>query len=224
MRLTVENSVAIGPDPGFVNNPGKSAFGGIVEASAKQPTGLPTVPDWAKGPADFRLRTLENYRAVDLPDLDASMLLPTGESDEFYLARFRELYGAETVLMDAAGEQVILSERIFQVNPMGLEPVWKFSKGGHGEVIPALRGLLAEPLEIWLTPQEYPNGRWRLTRRYITAWKTEDHKRIGGLAVMEVSDGVFQGVTGFLPMKRDKPRLGYTDQQRRGTLLWSKKK
>lgn len=41
----------------------------------------------------------------------------------------------------------------------------------------------------------------------------------------EVADGVFQGVTNFIPMKGKTgvPKLPYVDAQREGILLYAKK-
>ncbi|MBW1990475.1 MAG: hypothetical protein JRI97_13170, partial [Deltaproteobacteria bacterium] len=198
---------------------------GMFDA-ATRPSGLPTVPDWAPGPEKYGLRSLQNYRAADLPDFDESRLLPAGKSDEFYAAEFEKLYGEKgVVLADALGEPVILSKRMFQVAKGDPTSPWKWDKPGHGESLPLLRKMLERPLEVWLTPQQYKDGRWRLAKRYITAWKTEDKTRVGGLAVMEVADGCFQGVTGYLPVTRaGKPKMEYLNRQRRGFLAYPKKK
>ena len=145
----------------------------------------------------------------------------------FYQAEFRKLYGEEKLLTDAAGEPVILSLRSFLVDKSpGASEQWKFSKTGHGESIPLLENMILEPYEIWLVPQISEAGRIRLAKRYIGLWKTADKKRIAGLAVYESADGVFQGVTHFVPMKgkTNVPDLSYVERQREGLLLYSKGK
>jgi hypothetical protein len=60
----------------------------------------------------------------------------------------------------------------------------------------------------------------RLAKRYVGLWKSQDKQRLAGLAVFEVADGEFQGVTAFAPMKGGEPDLDYAERQRRGLLLY----
>lgn len=211
------------PDPGFANNPGRTYWGGIVDAAIK--SGKWEALPGMKSAADYGRRKLENVRPADISNLDESMLLPAGKGDEFYKGEFTKLYGEEKVVTDATGEPVILSLRSFmEVKSPKAKASWKFSKGGHGESIPVLEDMLGNPFEIWLTPQrDKATGKIRLSKRYIGLWKTEDKKRIGGLAVYEVSGGVFQGVTSFIPFAKGKPALNYTEKQREGLLLWKQR-
>ena len=103
---------------------------------------------------------------------------------------------------------------------------WKFSKLGHGESIPFLERMIREPYEIWLVPQINEAGRIRLAKRYVGLWKTADRQRIAGLSVYESADGVFQGVTHFVPLKGKTgiPYLSYAEKQREGLLLYGKGK
>jgi hypothetical protein len=71
-------------------------------------------------------------------------------------------------------------------------------------------------------PQIDKSGKVRLGRRYISLWKTQDKKRVAGLAVFEVIDGVFQGVTSFVPTTLGEPNLPYAERQRKGLLLYGK--
>lgn len=212
------------PDPGFANNPGRSVWGGIVDASAK-PGKWEAMPN-LRGPEFYRRKALANVKPADIPDFKDA-LLPAGKGDEFYKAAFVEQYGQEKVAMDVINEPVILSLRSFLVDKTpGAAETWKFSKGGHGESIPLMEDMLTAPFEIWLTPQKNDTtGQIRLTKRYIGLWKTADKKRIGGLAVYEVTDGVFQGVTSFIPLKGSGlPDLSYVEKQREGLLLYGKGK
>jgi hypothetical protein len=102
-------------------------------------------------------------------------------------------------------------------------PIWKFSKLGHGESIPLLEELVKNPYEIWLTPQKNSSGKIRLSKRYISIWKTADKRRIAGLAVYEVVDGKFMGVTNFIPRIKDSKSLEYAERQRMGLLLYQRK-
>jgi SPP1 gp7 family putative phage head morphogenesis protein len=209
------------PDKGFDHHPGKSVYGGIVDASEKP--GKWKNMQGLKTPDHYRRRTLKNVRHGDIPELDESQLLPPGKNDAFYKSEFIARYGEEKVLKDVLGEPVILSLRSFLVNKTpGAAEVWKFSKGGHGVSISIMEDMLLMPFEVWLTPQKNENGKIRLPKRYIGFWKTKDKKRIGGLGVYEVVNGVFQGVTSFIPMKgkTDNPDLRYVERQRAGLLLY----
>jgi hypothetical protein len=45
------------------------------------------------------------------------------------------------------------------------------------------------------------------------------------MAMFEVADGQFQGVTSFMPVKKNGvPNLDYLDKQRKGLLLYPKKR
>lgn len=208
------------PDPGFMLHPGKSAFGGIVDSSKiknpKQVDGMP-------GPAEYKRRKLENVKPSQVPDIDESKLLPTGKDDEFYIKKFTDLYGKETVVTDAMGEPVILSLRSFMANKTPGREKYKFNKPGHGESIPVLEQMVTEPYEIWLTPQKDSTGKIRLTKRYICLWKTSDKKRIGGFSVFETYHGVLQGVTSFLPMRKGKTDFKYLEKLRTGVLVYGRK-
>lgn len=207
------------PDPGFAHNPGKVVYGGMAETHGKGGHLFTPLPN-LRGPEDYRRPKLANVRPADIPDLDESMLLPAGLGDADYKAAFLARYGEEQVLTDGLGEPVILSLRAFQVyKEEGRGDAWKFSKAGHGELIPLLRQVIEQPFEIWLTPQRDGSGRVRLAKRYLGFWKTEDKRRIGGLLVFEVTDGVFQGVTAFIPKAKDGYNLDYVERQRQGLLL-----
>jgi SPP1 gp7 family putative phage head morphogenesis protein len=211
------------PDPGFAHNPGKIAWGGVVDASDRPGTwkSLPGL----KTAADYRRPALANVRPAEIADLVASSLLPAGKPDAFYKAEFLKRYGEEKVVKDVLGEPAILSLRAFLVNKTPDAPeAWKFRKAGHGESIPLMEAMLLSPFEIWLTPQRNEDGRIRLVKRYIGFWKTKDRKRIGGLGVYEVVDGVFQGVTSFTPLQKKtlQPSLTYVENQREGLMLFGK--
>lgn len=210
------------PDPGFANHPGKTVWGGIVDASDRPAkwqalSGLKTA-------GDYHRKALGNVRPADIADLDESVLLPAGKSDDFYKAEFLKRYGEEKVVKDVLGEPAILSLRAFLINKTPGAPVeWKFGKAGHGTSIPLMEQMLLSPYEVWLTPQRNEAGRVRLVKRYIGLWKTRDKQRIGGLGIFEVVDGVFQGVTNFIPMKKGKAlNLPYVENQREGLLLFGK--
>jgi len=209
-------------DPGFAHNPGKSVYGGMVDAAVMD---NPKPLEGLKGPSDYKRRKLGNVAASEIGEMDASMLLPKGKSDHWYIEQFKGLYGEEQVVRDACGEPVILSLRSFMANKTPGQETYKFGKAGHGEMIPLLKGLVENPYEVWLTPQRDASGRIRLTKRYIGLWKTDEKDKVGGMAVFETYRGVLQGVTSFLPETgKGKPDLKYVERQREGLLLFPKKR
>lgn len=210
------------PDIGFEHNPGKLIWGGMGEWKER---GIYQAMDGLRSPADYGRRTLANVRPADIRGLDETALLPGGMDDLFYKGEFLKRYGEELVIKDAAGDPVILSLRSYLVDKAhGAAEKWKFAKGGHGEAIPLLREMIEEPFEIWLTPQQDKNtGRVRLVKRYVSLWKTADKTKVAGLAVFEVANGVFQGVTAFIPLKQGAADLAYAERQRLGLLLYPKR-
>jgi hypothetical protein len=210
------------PDPGFKTNPGKIVYGGMVDEQVKGNHLFVELPN-LKGPSDYRRQKLANVQPSAIADIDEGLLLASGMSDEAYKAEFISRYGEEQVLSDVIGDPVILSLRAFQVyKEPGRPEEWKFSKPGHGELIPMLGEMIQQPYEVWLTPQKDATGKVRLSKRYIGLWKTEDKQRIGGLLVFEVVNGVFNGVTAFTPMTRKGFDLKYLERQRQGLLLYKR--
>lgn len=209
------------PDPGFKFHPGKSAFGGIVDSSKIE--NLKPFSE-LKGPADYNRPKLKDIDGRRVPNIDESMFLPAGKDNDFYIEKFKEHYGNEKLVTDKLGDPVILSLRAFQANKTPGKETYKFLKGGHGESIPVLEDMVKHPFEVWLTPQRAPSGLVRITKRYICLWKTVDKKMIGGFCVFEVWKGVLQGITSFMPLKKNKTaNLNYLEKQRSGVLVYGRK-
>ncbi|MFQ5585467.1 MAG: phage minor head protein [Thermodesulfobacteriota bacterium] len=209
---------ALMPDKGFSYHPGKTVWGGFVQEESAGGK-WETLPGLKKA-ADYSHKPLKDVGIASIPDIDETRFLPGGKGDAFYNKEFKKLYGEETVLKDSVGDPVILTLRSFlEDKGVGVREAWKFSKAGHGESIPLLKEMIENPYEIWLAPQRNSAGKIRLTKRYISLWKTPDKKRVGGFMVFEVERGVFQGVTSFIPLKKGKPDLGYLERRREGVLL-----
>lgn len=210
------NPIQLLPDPGFSHHPGKTVWGGLVEDQ-----GLAKYTDLAglKSAAGYNRPSLQDV-GLKLPARPA--LLPTGMEDGFYRAEFVSRYGEEKLITDVAGEPVILSLRAFMQDKTPGSETWKFSKPGHGEIIPAMEEMVKNPFEVWLTPQQDQYGKIRLVKRYLSLWQTDD-KRAGGALMFEVVRGVFQGVTAFLPLRHGRPDLRYLEKQRQGLLLYGEK-
>ncbi len=217
-KVTVQQLL---PDPGFSHHPGKVVWGGLVQ----QEKGNYLAMDNLRGPADYRRPNLAKVRPGSISNLDETKLLPSGRDDSFYKTEFERLYGDEIVATDAAGEPVVLSLRTYlQDKTPGAKEKWKFNKDGHGETIPLLKDAFENPYEIWLTPEkDDQTGRVRLSKQYVALWKTKDQKDIYGLMVLEVVDGIYQGVTAFISFNKGKPNLDHVEKKRRGVLLYPKR-
>lgn len=212
------------PDPGFKHNPGKTVWGGVVDDKIKGGHLFKPLQE-LNGPDDYRRPALRNVRPTDMTVMPKGGLLPGKQPDKMYIKEFRDRYGEELVVKDAIGEAVILSLRSFLVfKEPGRPQTWKFNKPGHGEIIPMLQEAIEHPYEIWLTPQKNTAGKVRLSKRYIGLWKTGDKKRVGGLFVFEVINGVFRGVTAYAPAKKKAGEqiadIEYVERQRKGLLLY----
>lgn len=209
------------PDNGFAHNPGKSAFGGLgagdmIGRDVKTVEGL-------KNAADYGRPALKDIGVNDIPELDESLLLPSGKDDGFYIEKFKERYGEDgAVLKDVLGDPVLVSLRTFMADKTPGAETFKFNKTGHGESINLIGEMVAKPFEAWLTPQKDGNGRYRLVKRYVSLWKTGQNK-IGGLAVFEMYRGEMTGVTSFLPYRKWKADINNLERQREGLLLYPKK-
>ena len=191
------------PDPGFTHHPGKTVYSGIAEKPAV--AGIPKPFAGLRKPEDYGRKALKNIKPKEIAGMDATMFLPAKKTSAFYETEFIKKYGQEKVIKDAAGEPIIMS-----VSSL------KFSRPGLGESIPMLEKMVAEPYEIWLMPQKQNTGSVSLSKQYICPWKTPDKKKIGGVCVAEVINGVFQGVKTLLPEIGFK----YAEQQRQGVLIW----
>ena len=205
------------PDRGFGHHPGKAAWGdGSPDAPGREP--FPNLP----GPEDYRRKKLTNVPQKDLKELDMSRLLPAGESHEFYVREFEKRYGQSKVVKDPAGQPVVLDLRTYQFHKTEGSPPSKITKRGHGEMIPLLEEVIADPYEVWLVPYKTKTGKVVLGRHYVSVWKTEDKKRIGGFAVFEVVRGKLVGSTAYIPNRRGTPYISHFESKRRGLLLYGK--
>jgi SPP1 gp7 family putative phage head morphogenesis protein len=216
-------AVPLWPDNGFGHNPGKSMWGGMADSASLAKNGQTEILAGQKRPADYKRPKLANVRPAKIDDLDETMLWPAGRDDQYYVDRFKEKYGQGKVVKDASGEPVIISLRSFMADKNPGKETYRFSKTGHAETAGMIEEIVKNPYEIWLTPQKDKTGRIRLTKRYVSLWKTKDKEKVGGFAVFETYRGFFQGVTSFLPVKNKvNPDLSYLERQRTGLLLFKK--
>ena len=200
------------PDPGFNHHPGKVVWGGLAKQRKKT---IKPDSDMCRSAGDicfagYQPPSLNEVRPDQIGELDEGNLLPAGKDDAFYRAEFKKLYGEEMVFTDAGGDPVVVSLQALS-----------FNQTGDGEAIHLLKDALENPFEVWVMMQKVaPPNRLGVVKRYITFWKTNDQKRVGGVAIFEVVDCVYQGVTAFIPFKEDTVDLKQVERQRTGLLLF----
>jgi SPP1 gp7 family putative phage head morphogenesis protein len=214
MGVTAGDAPPIGePDAGFDHNPGRAFFGRVGDGDKR---GLPRVLENSPGPEQYGRRLAQDLRPEELAELPADRLMPAGLDDKEYWKAFRESVGiepgGERVLRDVLGVPVIVSDDLF-LDAKG-NPKWKRGRGQYARILPEL---FTDPMEVWLTPGEFPDGRVTLRRRYVQVWRAADGQRVGGLVILEVEKGRWTGVTAFVP-----DDIGYMDDHRRGALLYAK--
>lgn len=214
------------PDIGWDYHPGKTVWGGLTDSSMGKGSGTFSTMPGVRGPADYRRPALKNIRPADIPDFEEDRFLPKGLSEDAYKEAFLRQYGESKSVVDVLGELVVLTLRAFQRDKSKPEgESLKLTKKGHGELVPLIEEILRDPFEIWLTPQRNAAGKIRLTKRYLALWKTVDKARFSAVTVFEVVDGIFKGVTAFIPLgNTGESKLSYAEGQRQGVLLYTRKK
>ena len=137
-------------------------------------------------------------------------------TEEGYISAFLSKFGAEigkpVVYKDVIGDPVVISDDLFRDR---LNGGWKVFKANSEMYLPMLADTIKDPVEIWLIWVQGKSN-VRLCKRYIGIYKdTED--KIGGFAVFDLLDDIWQGTTVFNPRK-----LRYIDDYREGALLYIK--
>ncbi len=214
------------PDVGWSYHPGKTVWGGIVEdVGTPESWKFKPLPGLYK-PQNYGQPLLKELKDNEVPDLPKGLVpLPSGLQESEYYKEFTDRFGEHTTLVDKLGDALELTLRSFLVNKDAKpgEEEWKFTKKGHGEIIPLIKWIVANPFEIWLTPQSDKSGKIRLSRRYISVWQAKSANRETGFLVFEVVKGQLVGVTAFAPARKGKPDYAYMEKLREGILLHPKK-
>lgn len=147
------------------------------------------------------------------------LLLPHQKSDMTegdYINAFLKEFGAEmgkpVVYRDKINDPVIISEELFKDRSKGS---FKVFKGDREIYLKMLADTIKDPAEIWLTWVK-SKDKTRLCKRYIGVYKDAKGK-VGGYAVFDLIDNVWQGTTVY-----EVKKLDYLDRQRTGTLLYAK--
>ncbi|MGE0256938.1 MAG: PBECR2 nuclease fold domain-containing protein [Alphaproteobacteria bacterium] len=196
--------VPAGIDPGFGYNVGRSHTAGLVPPPRSGPLPAPVpMPPVARPP-------LPAPRPAP-----ASRLLPDGLAPEDYARRFLGEFGGAigrpVTFTDAIGEDIIISERMFQTGAGH----WKSMKQARHRSLLLLADTLKSPDEIWWQWTEHPPGRFTLVRRYMARWTVEG-REVPALVLFDVSADGWFGITAYDPSSQT-----YLDRrQRLGTLAW----
>lgn len=196
-----------GVDTGFGYNVGQSWLEGAVPTELRQPLppfGSPSAP-------------------ADLPPLPAAhparaaRTLPEGLGREGYVTAFLAEFGATltrpAAFRDVAGHRIAVGRELFDDAGGNLR---KADKWGRERYLLHVADAIRDPDEIWVDWADTGKGP-SLRRRYLRLIDLPGHA--GGVVVFEWSAGGWYGVTGFPP-----ERAAYLARQRKGVLLWRRKK
>ncbi len=215
---------SIRPDTGWDYNPGKAAWGGIVDQALSKKGGYDHWPRPLPGHDSYRLPAFRNLKKLDtqpaaiadIPDLKKRGLSRT-EIGRWYHDQAVKSLGIEAgerIAVAPDGETLIISSRFW-----GGESGAKLLKGRRGQYIPLFRPTLESPDEIWLTPMiNEATGKVILRRKHLKFWRGKG-ENVGAYAVMDFDGQVCTGVTIYdIQDKQEAVDRNY----RRGALLWAR--
>ncbi|MBV4522182.1 hypothetical protein KVG88_19155 [Pseudomonas sp. SWRI74] len=205
-----------GIDPGFEYAPGRSRLSDAVPPMrAHDP-----LPELASKPVSAHGAGLPNRRPGDLlpapRSVPASQLLPSGLTDDAYVDRFLSEFGAKqnapALFKDVIGDAVVIGRDMFTVKRTGQ---LKVQKRGREQTLLLVAQALREPDEVWVHLEwMYAQQKAVVRRRYLARFEVEG-KAAPALAVFEVGDDGWDGVTGFVADSED-----YLDDLRLGVRLY----
>ncbi|MGH1460991.1 MAG: PBECR2 nuclease fold domain-containing protein [Neptuniibacter sp.] len=208
-----------GIDPGFDYTPGASQIRHTTPSFLEEwPANVQPIPIGPVAKPALPVTTL-------VPESD---ILPDGLSDEKYVQAFLDEFGGTSlVFKDALGEPLAINDQLFR-NAKGELKVSK-DKVRH-RYMKLLGRALTHPDEIWaiLEPDLARPGKYRLKRRYIARWETEESgQAIHGFSAFEFGQGLWTGNTIFTPYRKQQGervpnRDAYLEKQREGVLLYRK--
>jgi len=214
-RVIGENSdnprivrVPEGIDPSFEHIPGQTRLDTFV------PNPLDSDPTLKLG--------VPSVKAVDewpsIREVSKNRLLEKGLTEEDYATIFLNQFGATltnpAIFRDVAGEALVIGKQLFTVSKTG---ELKVTKRGHEQFLLLLADSLKLPDEIW-TRMEYFDHLQKsvVRRRYISRVRIDGEDK-PMLAIFEVGDDGWLGVTTFAP---DNPN--YLEQLRVGIRVFKR--
>jgi len=224
-RTGLVDNVPLGIDPGFNYNVGQ----------ARQKAFTP--PPEGGVPNTFPVNVLREQlpSATKVP---AHMLLPEGESDDFYIDRFLAQFGATqekpVIFTDKSGFNVPINTELFK----GPDGESKVKKLGRQKYVLLMAELIRDPDEIWLEwaaiRQTKPDGSkfnsYRLKRRYLKHWDVDGEKETGiGSFWLDrhgwIGSTIFRASSNKgTPESRSREKAKYLEKQRYDLLMYRKNK
>ena len=213
-RVIGENSdnprivrVPEGIDPSFEHIPGQTRLDTFV------PNPLDSDPTLKLGVPSVKADEWPSIREVS-----KNRLLEKGLTEEDYATIFLNQFGATltnpAIFRDVAGEALVIGKQLFTVSKTG---ELKVTKRGHEQFLLLLADSLKIPDEIW-TRMEYFDHLQKsvVRRRYISRVRIDGEDK-PMLAIFEVGDDGWLGVTTFAP---DNPN--YLEQLRVGIRVFKR--
>ena len=192
-----------GIDPGFNYNVGHGRMRGLTPPSQKHPLPVPYSGSASK---------------IDMPvpsSKSSAIILPDGKPDDYYVDEFMKSFSTTSrkpiIFNDVIGDPLVISKDLFQ-SEGGKS---KIKKLGRHRYMSLLAATIIDPDEIWHYWQKVPNtDKFTLRRRYLSRVDI-DGKNETALAVFDVGNEGWEGITTFKPDKKN-----YILKQRQGTLLY----
>lgn len=213
-RVIGENSdnprivrVPEGIDPSFEHIPGQTRLDTFV------PNPLDSDPTLKLGVPSVKADEWPSIRKVS-----KNRLLEKGLTEEDYATIFLNQFGATltnpAIFRDVAGEALVIGKQLFTVSKTG---ELKVTKRGHEQFLLLLADSLKLPDEIW-TRMEYFDHLQKsvVRRRYISRIRIDGEDK-PMLAIFEVGDDGWLGVTTFAPDNPD-----YLEQLRVGIRVFKR--
>ena len=213
-RVIGENSddprivrVPEGIDPSFEHIPGQTRLDTFV------PNPLDSDPTLKLGVPSVKADEWPSIRKVS-----KNRLLEKGLTEEDYATIFLNQFGATltnpAIFRDVAGEALVIGKQLFTVSKTG---ELKVTKRGHEQFLLLLADSLKLPDEIW-TRMEYFDHLQKsvVRRRYISRVRIDGEDK-PMLAIFEVGDDGWFGVTTFAPDNPD-----YLEQLRVGIRVFKR--
>ena len=207
-----------GIDPGFEYAPGRSRLTDAVPPlRAYDP--LPEPGGRASSTSGAGLPNRRPSGPLPPPrPAPANRLLPAGLDDEQYLERFLGEFDARSdtpsVFRDVTGDTVVIGRELFTQAKSGK---LKISKRGHARELLLLADALKSPDEVWVRLEwMFALNKAVVRRRYISRFEVEGEP-VPALAVFEVGDDGWAGITTFAPDANDP---AYLEQLRLGVRLY----
>jgi len=208
-----------GIDPGFEYAPGQSRLDSAVPSfRAYDPLPQP-VPGAKYSATSMGLPNRPQQSPMPSPrPVSAGRVLPEGLTDQQYLERFLNEFGAtETtpnVFRDVIGDSVVIGRGLYSNTPKG--PL-HIAKSGLARESLLLADTLKSPDEVWVR-LEWLEGQKKavVRRRYLRRFKIDDQPT-PALTVFEVGSDGWAGVSSFIP---EADHMDYLAQLRLGVRLY----